>query len=142
MKRKLICLFLLLLAFSLLLSSCDLHSHSFTVNNYDDDKHYRECECGEPNVEAHQYTAEVIKEPTCKIEGKQKLTCTICSYSKIEPIEKIEHTIERTEAVEPTCISDGRTMGERCSVCFTRITSVEKIDMITLQSSTALRKDD
>ncbi len=130
MKRKLICLFLLLLAFSLLLSSCDLHSHSFTVNNYDDNNHYRECECGEPNVEAHQYTAEVIKEPTCKIEGEQKLTCTICSYSKIEPIEKIEHTIERTEAVEPTCISDGKTMGERCSVCFTRITSVKKIDRL------------
>lgn len=130
MKKKIISIIMVIVMFSLLLSSCNTHTHSFNVISKDDINHYLECECGEPNIEAHQYTTEVIKEPTCKIEGKQKLTCTICSYSKTEPIEKIEHTIERTEAVEPTCISDGKTMGERCSVCFTRITSVEKIDRL------------
>lgn len=130
MKKTIVSIIMVIVMFSLLLSSCNTHTHSFNVISNDDINHYLECECGEPNIEAHQYTAEVIKEPTCKIEGKQKLTCTICSYSKTEPIEKIEHTIVRTEAVEPTCISDGKTMGERCSVCFTRITSVEKIDRL------------
>lgn len=130
MKKTIVSIIMVIVMFSLLLSSCNTHTHSFNVISNDDINHYLECECTEAKTENHSYITEVIKEPTCKIEGKQKLTCTICSYSKTEPIEKIEHTIVRTEAVEPTCISDGKTMGERCSVCFTRITSVEKIDRL------------
>ena len=130
MKKTIVSIIMVIVMFSLLLSSCNTHTHSFNVISKDDINHYLECECGEPNIEAHQYTAEVIKEPTCKIEGKQKLTCTICSYSKTEPIEKIEHTIERTEAVEPTCINIGYTEGERCTVCHTKVKKAEKLDRL------------
>lgn len=64
-------------------------------------------------------TSEVVKEATCTEAGEKKFTCTDCGYSYTKEIAILDHTIEKLEAVEPTCTENGLGKGEKCSVCGT-----------------------
>ena len=130
MKKTIVSIIMVIVMFSLLLSSCNTHTHSFNVISKDDINHYLECECTEAKNENHSYITEVIKEPTCVVEGKQKLTCSVCGFTKTESIPKKEHTIERLEDVEPTCISVGYTGAEKCTACGIRTKTAEAVDKL------------
>ncbi len=40
----------------------------------------------------HIWTEECLQEPTCGAYGEMRRTCTVCAYTYIEPIPKVEHT--------------------------------------------------
>jgi hypothetical protein len=72
--------------------------HSFSdVWSSNDEKHWKECHCGEKSEEAaHTYDAgKVTKEATASEEGIKTYTCTVCGHVKTESIAKLQ-------ALEPT----------------------------------------
>ena len=75
-------------------------------------------------------TSEVVKEATCTEAGEKKFTCTDCGYSYTKEIAIADHTIEKLEAVEPTCTETGLGKGEKCSVCGTILKAQSVIDTI------------
>lgn len=75
-------------------------------------------------------TSEVVKEATCTEAGEKKFTCTDCGYSYTKEIAILDHTIEKLEAVEPTCTETGLGKGEKCSVCGTILKAQSVIDTI------------
>lgn len=75
-------------------------------------------------------TSEVVKEATCTEAGEKKFTCTDCGYSYTQEIAILDHTIEKLEAVEPTCTETGLGKGEKCSVCGTILKAQSVIDTI------------
>ena len=46
----------------------------------------------------HEYSSEIINEPTCSEYGEKRLECSICGDVTYEAIEKIEHTWGKWEA--------------------------------------------
>ena len=46
-------------------------------------------------------------QPTCKKEGLQTRTCSICSKTESQPIEKLSHSFKFTRTVDPTCTEQG-----------------------------------
>lgn len=60
----------------------------------------------------------IVKEATCKEEGKRVRTCSICAEAEEEAISKSEtHTIVTDIALSATCKDTGLTEGSHCSVC-------------------------
>lgn len=55
--------------------------------------------------------------PKCVLNGSQMRTCSKCGKYDFLSIPAVGHTLEKIEAVEPTCISVGYTEGEQCSEC-------------------------
>lgn len=50
--------------------------------------------------------------------GEITYTCTKkCGATKVKVVEGGPHTIEDVPRVEPTCTTDGHTIGKRCTVC-------------------------
>ena len=73
------------------------HVHVFNVAKYSPLQHWFTCKCGlsEPNGVAAEHTfgtPVVTTQPTEKKKGEQTLTCTVCSYSKTETLDKLPHT--------------------------------------------------
>ena len=96
MKYKILIL-VLILAVSLLCSCTEKHSHSFSSDySTDETHHWYQCECGEKNDSQEHVWDEgkIILYPTTEYEGQKAYVCTVCSYKRIEPIEKLseEHT--------------------------------------------------
>ena len=59
-----------------------------------------------------------VKQATCKEEGKRTRTCSKCSETEEESIQKSEiHTPVVDVAVPATCKDTGLTEGSHCSVC-------------------------
>ena len=93
-------------------------------------------DCGEPLSElsvipmlGHEYNAVETKAATCKETGIMTYTCSRCSDSYTEPIEKKPHTPKNV--TEPaTCMADGGQYTQ-CSACeeiLSEITVLPKID--------------
>ncbi len=60
---------------------------------------------------------EIAKEPTCAEEGVMTYAC-ICGETKEESITKTnEHIKEVVQGIPATCLKEGKTEGEKCSVC-------------------------
>ncbi len=99
MKRK-ICFLLTLLFVFLTLASCQgKHSHEFSADfSGDSTHHWYECKCGEKkDIADHTFDNGVIKiYPTVEKEGIKVYTCTVCEYTKNEPVERLspDHTHE------------------------------------------------
>lgn len=73
----------------------------------------------------------VIREATCKVEGLMGTKCIRCDCIIIsEMIDKIDHTPEVMEAVEPTCSETGLTEGVRCKNCSAIIVEQKIIDTL------------
>ena len=95
--------------------SADLAAHTFvedvcSVCGYDKSNAGNDC--------THEAcTSEVVKEATCTEAGEKKFTCTDCGYTFSQELAIVDHTIEKLEAVEPTCTENGLSKGEKCSVC-------------------------
>ena len=72
-----------------------------------------------PTVCQHTFGEwDIVKQATCKEEGKRTRTCNKCSETEEESIQKSEtHTAVIDEAVPATCKDTGLTEGSHCSVC-------------------------
>ena len=72
-----------------------------------------------PTVCQHTFGEwDIVKQATCKEEGKRTRTCNKCSETEEESIQKSEtHTTVIDEAVPATCKDTGLTEGSHCSVC-------------------------
>ena len=91
MKYKILIL-VLVLVLSLLCSCTEKHSHSFSVEfSSDETHHWYQCECGEKDGnEEHSWDeGKTILYPTAELEGQKVYICTVCSYKKIEILEKL-----------------------------------------------------
>ena len=73
------------------------HVHSFggwTATETVEDKHFRECECGEKEIGDCDFDdGKITQNPTHFEEGVRTHTCTVCERTKEEPIAKTaEHS--------------------------------------------------
>lgn len=71
---------------------------------------------GLPEYYKHEFTEEIIKEPTCAQNGEKKLTCQ-CGKVEIVAIPALGHKEETIKGTPATCTKDGLTDGTKCSVC-------------------------
>ncbi len=66
----------------------------------------------------HVWDEGVVTTPaTCSTLGEKTFTCTKCSKTQTEDIEKLAHTEVIDAKVEATCTETGLTKGKHCSVC-------------------------
>ena len=74
------------------------HQHTYDQARCNATEHWFVCKCGilSPNpAQAHSFgTPVVILEPTTTRKGEQQLTCTVCSFTKVETLDKLPHTHE------------------------------------------------
>ena len=72
------------------------HVHTFDIARSAVANHWFVCKCGVASpdaAQAHSFGApEIITAATETKTGQQKLTCTVCDFSKIEIIDKLPHT--------------------------------------------------
>ena len=59
---------------------------------------------------------EIIVESTCTTDGQVKFVCSDCGLTETQTI-KGEHRIETLAGKEATCMEDGLTEGQHCTVC-------------------------
>lgn len=74
------------------------HQHAYNQARSNATEHWFVCKCGilSPNpAQSHSFgTPLVILEPTTTRKGEQQLTCTVCSFTKVETLDKLPHTHE------------------------------------------------
>lgn len=74
------------------------HVHTFDQARSNATEHWFVCKCGIPSTnpaQSHSFgTPLVILEPTTTRKGEQQLTCTVCSFTKVETLDKLPHTHE------------------------------------------------
>ena len=75
--------------------------------------------CGEKLADAlgHDYQGAITTEATCAVVGVKTFTCTRCSDSYTESIDKTDHTWGDWAEIESTCT--GKTLKRTCTVCHT-----------------------
>ena len=127
-KLKLNLIISVLLALVLLMSSCDIGN----VSNPSKDDATEPPPQTTPEGECvHKFGEwEVVLESTCTQKGKQVRVCSLCMYIENSDIDLRAHTIETLAKIEPTCKTEGKTGGEKCSVCQTVLKAQETIATI------------
>ena len=105
MKYRLLALAIFLIL--VLLCACTPeHTHSFADGfSSDETHHWHQCECKEKDgYEEHTFgEGKIILFPTTEREGQMAYVCTVCSYKKVEPVERLteSHTHEfSAEAID------------------------------------------
>ena len=91
---------------------CKNHDYS-SWTKADDTNHQKECSiCGDTQKATHDWSGTVTKEPSCKETGEKTYTCSVCTGTKIETLDKTtDHKYGdwvNTSATEHT---------HTCSVC-------------------------
>jgi len=103
--------FLVLLALTLLLTSC-----SFTVGDGTANTTATPSQTQIP-TDSHDYEATVTP-PTCEDEGYTTYTCAHCGDSYVaDKVPALGHTEEATPGRDATCTAEGVVDGVVCSVC-------------------------
>ena len=107
------------LTFLLLLLICIFALASCTTDSPDGDTEDSAAESVDPSVCQHTFGEwETKTEPTCKKAGKLVRTCTKCSATEDQSVDRLTtHTPVILEAVSATCENTGLTEGSQCSVC-------------------------
>ena len=65
----------------------------------------------------HEVTETIVKEATCSQTGLKLIVCPTCKTSNYTAIDKVPHTVIAIEAVPATCLTNGSSAGEQCSIC-------------------------
>lgn len=92
--------------------------------------------CGKWNQEpetitasGHSFGEELTLDATCTAQGKKYKVCSVCGEEEIiEVLEKADHSVEVIPAVAATCTKNGKTAGEKCSVCGEILTAPENVE--------------
>ena len=115
MKKTLWIAWILMLLCVLALSACDIND--FPMYNENNDKDGDSSDTTE--ICHHTFDNwEVVKEPSCKEEGKRIRTCSKCFDTEEEVIKKsYKHTEVIDAAIPATCNNTGLTQGIHCAVC-------------------------
>lgn len=77
----------------------------------------------------HKYVTDTTKsvDATCTSLGKKVFVCSVCTYEKVQILDKKEHTLtDWTVSVPATCTTNGKTC-RYCSVCHA---TVEEKDIL------------
>ncbi|MBQ7322949.1 MAG: leucine-rich repeat protein [Clostridia bacterium] len=77
----------------------------------------------------HRYQMEVLRIPSCTMEGITQYTCA-CGEYYTETISKKEHNEAIDEAVAPTCVKTGLSEGLHCSTCDEVFVKQEVLPMV------------
>ena len=98
--------------------------HTFETDwSKDETNHWYAATCGHDVTSekaGHTWNEGVITaNPTETAEGEKTYTCSVCSATKTEPVEKLEHThnLKKTARVEPTCTDEGSEEYWTCADC-------------------------
>lgn len=84
-----------------------------------------DCQSGETEHVYGQWSVTI--QPTCSTEGEMLRVCMICGAAQCSVLPKEPHDLVHTQAIAPTCISSGRSVGSSCSVCGITLDSSEII---------------
>ena len=71
--------------------------------------------------------AKVSIKATCESEGKETVTCTVCTITKTITTEKLGHVVEYPYLSEASCLLGGNTGKGHCTVCGQVVKQNEKI---------------
>ena len=117
--KKFILLFVVILAMTVLLCSCDCKHKNLSPATCTEPS---KCsDCGETISAATGHTdGEWItdKEANCTEDGSKHQVCSVCDATiKTETLTKLGHTEVIDSAVSATCTVDGKTEGKHCSGC-------------------------
>ncbi len=93
--------------------------HTWTAADCDSAKTCSVCGASDGSALGHNYSSKITKAATCTEKGIKTYTCSRCSHSYTEAIEKVPHKEVTIPAVEATCAKTGLTAGKKCSVCNT-----------------------
>lgn len=76
-------------------------------------------------IPAHKYVKESEVAATCSAEGSVTYKCSVCGATKVESVEKLEHTYEvvADASLAATCEKTGLKL-KVCSVCGDKVTEV------------------
>lgn len=72
-----------------------------------------------------------ISEYDCELGGTKTKSCLYCSKVYTETIAPTTHTVTTMQKIEPTCSSNGKTEGKKCSVCNKIIVEPNEIPMLS-----------
>ena len=83
-----------------------------------------------PSLGGHKWQpGDIIKAPTCTVNGEQEYTCTVCNQTKTEPVKATGHDWQINKILSAaTCSSTGYTGDTYCSVCNKKLSSGETIN--------------
>ena len=85
-------------------------------------------ESSKPVCESHTFGEWYLNSPaSCVKDGENLRVCSVCSYKERQSIPATGHTLEKIEAVAPTCSAEGKSEGQRCTVCTRIITIPQKV---------------
>ena len=60
---------------------------------------------------------ETVKESTCKAEGKEERTCSLCNHKEEKTIEKLEHKFGDWEVVSGNVVIPPIVKEQECELC-------------------------
>ena len=87
--------------------------------------------CASDDTCPHEYGSfQTVKVATCTENGIVSRTCALCGEEEVTEVVALPHEIVTLEAVEPSCTSTGKTLGEACAVCATVITPQNELPML------------
>lgn len=64
---------------------------------------------------------------TCYQEGKETISCTICTITKTITTEKLAHDLEYPYIIESNCLNGGSTGRGYCTICEKEVTQSKKL---------------
>ena len=72
-----------------------------------------------PAAGSHSWEeGELTLQPTCTEKGKRTYICSVCQEEDTRDVDVIPHTLsDLYDAVEPTCVTDGKVAYYQCSMC-------------------------
>ncbi len=101
----------------ILTASYEATAHSFCVTNTDAQSHTKACPCGYSRSYSHNWDEGTLLSHPCTTDGVIRYTCSDCGAYREDITPMAGHKTVVTEALSPTCTTDGVTRGEICTVC-------------------------
>lgn len=115
------------------------HTHKYDTEwSKDGTAHWHECDCGAKKDSAsHQWNdGKVTKEPTTSAQGERTFTCTVCSATRVEKIDKLAAVTTEPVTTEPAPETTPDVGGEVTDAPVTADKPVTDAPVTTLPTTT------